>query len=228
MKRLNFVFGDMCCVRMQITDSSGTRYFYMETEKEAKNMEFDIFGDSFDLIVTPRFPDNEKIFKDEKPEKFMDKLGKRAIKSLVNFSKDMYFMTECAYHFENFHDGDTVNIKMTIYSFPSNNWGENWLYIELIGFPVEYMFYDASLSGKRLEPKSALCLNRKKVIRRARPFLLVSYDSLLTIISYPLQMIRIRYLSGKRKIFSTLLNFSRMDEEKRWKYISEDFSYLKM
>lgn len=212
--KLNFIFGDMCCVRMQIIDSSGSRYFHMETEKEAKNMEIDIFGDSFDLIVTPLFPDSEKVFKDEKPEKFMDKLEKKALKSLVNFSKDMYFMTECTYRFENFRDGDTVNIKMTIYSFPSNDWGENWLYLELIGFPVQYIFYDVSLSGKRLEPKSTLCLNRKKVIRRARPFLLVSYDSLLTVISYPIQMIRIRYLSGTRKIFSTLLKFSRMDEEK--------------
>lgn len=228
MKRLNFVFGDMCCVRMRIVDSSGTRYFHMETEKEAKNMEIDVFGDSFDLTVTPLFPDNEKIFKDEKPKNFIDKAAKKALTSLVKFSKDMYFMTECTYHLEKYHDGDTVNIKMLIFSFPSNDWGENLYYLDLVQFPVQYMFYNVSLDEKRLEIQGTSCLNRKKVIRRARPFLLAGTDGLLTILSYPIQMIRIRYLSGKRKIFSTLLNFSRMDEEKRWKYISDDFSYLKM
>ena len=57
MKKLNFIFGDMCCLDMKITDSSGTRYFCIEPEKESKKIEIDISGESFDLTLTPLIPE---------------------------------------------------------------------------------------------------------------------------------------------------------------------------
>lgn len=88
-------------------------------------------------------------------------------------------------------------------------------------FPVQYLFYDTLLNEKRLEPKETYCLNRKKVIKRSKPFLLLGEDG-LQIVSYTLQMVRIRRLSTPKKMYSTLLEFSRMGEEKRWKYTEDD------
>ncbi|MBQ2828930.1 MAG: hypothetical protein IJF20_06765 [Clostridia bacterium] len=213
---------------MQLKDSSGTRYFYLETENAEKSMGVDIFGDSFDVILTPMFPDFKKDLEEMKPEKLKDKIAKKVISTTMNFAKDVFLFVECTYHVENFCDGDTINLDMTVYDCPSNNFDDytlSWLFFDIwCPFPVLYMFYDALLNQKRLEPTSTICLDKKKTLKKARQMTLIGTGTgfFSTLIGYPINMARIRFLTREKRIFSTLLKFSRMDEEKRCKYIDEE------
>lgn len=217
MKRIEFIVRHPGCVRIRIEDGVRTKYFYMETEGGEKSFSAEVEGDSFRLILTPMVPP----VKSSGSGKLKNKIADKLISAGEKFAKDMYFFTECVYGVENFSDGDKINLNMTAYSFPSNDAGEElWMWTDVILFPVQYLFYDALLNGKRLEPKETACLNRKKVFKRARPFMLMGEDG-LQIISYPLQAIRIRRLSTPKKIYSTLLEFSKMDEESRHRYTDD-------
>ena len=217
MKKLNFTVKHPGCVRIRIVDDTGTEYFYMETEGAEKSFSADITSENFDLILTPMVPP----VKSSGSSKLKDKLADKFVSATEKFEQDMYFFTECVYHVENFSDGDTVNINMTVYSFRSNDAGEElWMWTDVILFPVQYLFYDALLNDKRLEPKEAICLNRKKVIKRARPFMLMGEDG-FQIVSYPIQRVRIRRLSTPKKIYSTLFEFSKMDIDERLKYTQD-------
>ncbi|MBE6756473.1 MAG: hypothetical protein E7555_08460 [Ruminococcaceae bacterium] len=218
MKRLNFTVRHPGCVRIRTEDASGKKYFYIETEGAEKSFSADIVGESFDLILTPMSPQSKPSGSNKLGEKIVDKL----ISAGEKYAKDMYFFTECVYHVENFNDGDEISLNQTVYSFRSNDAGEElWMWTDVVLFPVQYMFYDAVLNGKRLEPKEIACLNRKKVLKRARPFMLMGEDG-LQIISYPLQWARIRRLSTPKKIYSTLLEFSKMDMDERLRYTEDD------
>ncbi len=223
MKRLNFVFGEMCCLDMKITDSVGTKYFHIEPEKETSKIEIDISGESFDLTLTPLIP--AEPLHEKGKIKLKDRIERKLHHSLGSFAINMYLLAECTYHVEKFHDGDAINLNSMVYSCPSNDLGDNAFYWDVIIFPVQYMFYDVCLNQKRIEPQNISCLNRKKVIRKARPFMLVGSDSFWTIVTYPVLITRIRFLSSKRKISSTLTKFSKMSEGERLKYINtKDFT----
>lgn len=218
MKRIEFIVKHPGSVRIRTEDASGKKYFYIETEGAEKSFSADIVGESFDLILTPMSPQNKPSGSNKLGEKIVDKL----ISAGEKYAKDMYFFTECVYHVENFNDGDEISLNQTVYSFRSNDAGEElWMWTDVVLFPVQYMFYDALLNGKRLEPKETACLNRKKVFKRARPFMLMGEDG-FQILSYPLQWIRIRRLSTPKKMYSTLLEFSRMDINERLRHTEDD------
>lgn len=217
MKRLKFIIKHPGCVNIGIKDDNKTKYYYSETDNVEKSFEIDITGESFDLILTPMSPS----VKPSSSKKLKDKLKEKFVSVTEKFAQDMYFFTECVYHVENLNDGDIVNINLMVYSYPSNDAGLTLIDLDVVLFPVQYLFYDALLNDKRLEPEEINCLNRKKVIKRAIPFLLIGTDG-IQIVSYPLQMIRIRRLSRPRKIRSKLLEFSKMDTENRIKYTDDD------
>ena len=217
MKRLNVIIKHPGCVNIRIKDGNEIKCIYSETDNIEKIFEVDIIEESFDLILTPMMPS----VKTSGSKKLKDKLKEKFISATESFAKDMYFFAECIYHVEKFNDGDTISINMTVYYYPSNNSGASLIDLDVVLFPVQYLFYDALLNDQRLEPKGINCLNRKKVIKRAIPFLLIGSDG-IQIISYPLQMIRIRRLSRPRKIYSKLLEFSKMNFENRIKYTDDD------
>jgi len=217
MKRLEFIVKHPGSVRIRIEDDAGTKYFYMETEGAEKSFSADITGESFRLILTPLLPSEKKSDSNKLGEKIVDKL----ISAGEKYAKDLFFFIECVYHVENFNDGDKINLDMTVYSFRSNDAGEElWIWTDVILFPVQYLFYDILLNGNRLSPAETNCLNRKKVLKKARPFMLMGEDG-FQIFSYPIQVIRNRRLSTPKKINSTLLEFSQMDEESRMNYTEE-------
>ncbi len=218
MKRLNFIVSHPGCVRIRINDDAGEKFFYIETEGVAKSFSADISGESFKLTLTPLIPAEKKSSGNKLGEKIVDKL----ISAGEKYAKDLFFFTECGYRVENFNDGDTMNLDMTVYSFRSNDAADElWMWTDVVLFPVQYLFYDALLNGKRLNPEKTNCLNRKKVLKRARLFMLMGNDG-FQIISYPIQAIRNRLLSTPKKIYSTLLKFSEMDTENRLKHTEDN------
>lgn len=164
MKRLNFVLNEAGYCKVQVNDLNGLRCFFMDSEKEEKAFEIDIFGDSFDLTVTPLVPDS--VPKDNNNITFKEKIENKLISAVENAVKDIFFRVECTYHIENFSEGDTVNINMLIYGYPTNDdehplWWLSPEFLDMV-FPVGYMFYDVLLNSKRIEPKSTACIDRKK------------------------------------------------------------------
>lgn len=227
MKRLNFVLNEAGYCKIKVTDLNGQRCFFMNSEEKASVFEVDICGDRFDLTVTPIAPDLLKDLDEiEEFERntFKGKILYKTASSLASFASDMFFYVECTYHVEDFRDGDTLNINMTVFSYPSNDFLKSplwWLTDIWDLFPVMYMLYEVSLDSKRIEPVNTLCIDRKKTIKNVRKFIIFNSAFLETIIDYPINMMRVRYLSREKKIFSSLLKFSKMDEEKRWKYIGD-------
>ena len=222
MKRLKFILNDVGYCKVKINDTNEEKCFILDSEKGLTTFEADVFGNCFDLTVTPLIPDATKFNNNNISLK--EKIENKLISSAENFVKDLLFNVECTYHIENFCDCDTVNINMLMYSYPTNNelhlsWWLSPIDLDMV-FPVGYMFYDVLVNNKRIEPKSTACINRKKTIRKARKVVIV-LSGIFEPLGYPVQMLRIRFLSGKKKIYSSLLNFSRMDEEKRWKYIGD-------
>lgn len=219
MKRIEFIIKHPGCVRIKIEDEAGEKNFCMETEGMDKTFSTYIYGESFKMTLTPLLPP------DKKPETESNTFGEKILNKLIaaseKLAKDMYFFTECVYIIENFSDGDKLTLNQTVYSFRSNDAADElWIWTDVVLFPVEYFFYDALLNDQRISPAETNCLNRKKVLKRARLFMLMGEDG-FQIISYPLQAIRNRRLSTPKKIYSTLLKFSEMDEENRVKYISD-------
>ena len=229
--RLEFNLQNSGLCKITINDSGYIRHFFLNSEENTTKAEMDIYGNSFDLTIIPMQPDLMKDF-DEIEEvdrntlkgKILYKIASKA----ANFAKDIFFCVECTYHIENFCDGDVINITSLVYSYRSNDFSHTlWLLSPEMPdavFPVGYMFYDVLLNSDRIEPKNTHCINRKATIKQARKFVIAGSAIFLQVISYPIQMLRIRYLSREKKIFSSLLKFSKMKEDKRWKFIGdEDF-----
>lgn len=217
MKRLEFIVKHPGCVRIRINDDAGEKFFYIETEGVAKSFSADISGESFKITLTPLIPAEKKSSGNKLGEKIVDKL----ISAGEKYAKDLFFFTECVYLVENFSDGDKINLDVTVYSFRSNDAADElWIWTDVVLFPVQYFFYDALLNGQRLIPAETNCLNRKKVLKRAKLFMFMGRDG-IQLISYPIQLIRNRRLSTPKKIHSTLLKFAQMDTESRMMHTDE-------
>ncbi len=226
--KIKIVLQNMGFCKITINDSGRFRYFFFDSDKCNTNAEVDIYGSNFDLTITPMQPDLMKDF-DEIEEvdrntlkgKILYKLASKA----ANFAKDTFFCVECTYHIANFREGDTINLTNTVYSYPTNDFLHPlWFFSPEMPdtvFPVGYMFYDVMIDNKRIEPRNTHCTNRKETIKQSRKFVIAGSTIFSQILAYPVQMLRICYLSKEKKIFSTLLKFLKMGEDKRWKYIGD-------
>jgi hypothetical protein len=114
----------------------------------------------------------------------------------------------CNYRLENLKDGDIITIESQGYAFGTF---DRFNLLELL--PMIYIFYDVSVGGKRPAFQSAFGINRKEVIRFAKKL------ALIELITYPLQVGRIKYLSSRRKVNNTLKRFHNMNEAQRQKIL---------
>ena len=208
---------------LKIKDLQGERdYCINSTHKE--NMQFnyldvEVYGTDFDLTIIPKVPDYQKDNK-EQTKRLFDKFVKKAITKLFSISMDIMLQVGCTYKIKGLSDGDVVNLKCEQYVV------DIFDRYDLLGLiPVVYAFYEVSHKGKRFELINAFGVNRKEVIKTVRGLLLVNFG-LGLIFTYPIQIIRLKYLTKDRKVNKFLTKFNRMDDKRRQKLIDKQNKFL--
>ena len=195
-----------------LRDGGGTRRLPApcgDASVEERRLAVEIVGDSCELTLTP------KLAATDDPlgvgvgsggilgglERGLGKLMSKAEASAV-------LLVSCRYCVQGLTDGDTVTVVPQRYEHDTS-FGAQYLFDLL---PTEYFFYEAYHQRTRLEPRGAFGTNRKAVIKTMRPFAMVGPDGILT---YPICMVRIRYLTRDRKVMRTLIKFHRMSDAER-------------
>jgi hypothetical protein len=203
---------------IRVTDAVGTRYYHVpQTDPFVTTPHFldvEIDGNECDIAIAPIKTDTNNLWEDTPPKNFFDKVASKCGKKLVSFINQIILRVTCEYHLTDLKDGDCIDIvgKQYIYDL----WDKYGLF-ELL--PMAYAFYEIEYNGKRAPVKQSFGTNRHDVIRTARPLALFASSGYgLLLFLHPIQMMRIRHLSSKRKVFRTIKKFNKMTSEERRQY----------
>ena len=131
----------------------------------------------------------------------------------------------CRYRIHGAQDGDTLDLALQTYVFGTFDRHD---LLEL--FPVMYMFFEV-FQGNRLFPAAtAFETNRKEVLRMARGITFagaLGIDFLLTLLlTYPIQIGRVKRLTSNKKIVKTLTKFHSLSEEQRQQFLDKQEAFL--
>ncbi len=168
-------------------------------------------GDSFELMLIPEMINSESLFKGFEAVNLLDRLFKKAISSVISFSNKQFLRVTCTYSITDIKDGDVLKMSAQEYVFGTF---DKYDVLELI--PMMYSFFEVTHNGSRAELLNAYGTNRKEVISLSRKIALLDFGFYL-LITHPIQMFRIRWLTSNFKVRRTLMKFNRMSEEQRKK-----------
>lgn len=206
----------ICDCKLQITDTQGSRYYLIPAAQEETTdvyFSMEVFGETFDLNVIPLVADLQPTLNEWEENTWKEKLAKGLFTTMTALLDKTVLRVGCRYHITNVQDGDRLEIEMQGYRFGTT---AMW---DLLGLlPMMYVFFEISCFNQRFEPLDAYETNRKDVVKSAK--MLAASEVLgngffATLITYPIQVGRIKRLSGHRKIFKTVHRFYGMSEEKR-------------
>ncbi len=202
---------------IRVTDATNTRYYHVEQGDVLKGapsfLDVEIDGCECDITIAPIMPSANFVWDDKAPKNsFWNRLADKCGKSLLSLIDQSILRVTCEYHLCNLKDGDCVDIVAKEYAYAT--W-DKWGIFELL--PMMYAFYEVEYNSKRAPLKQAFGTNRHDVIKTARKLALLDVLGwvLGALLTYPIQVGRIRYLSGKRKVFRTIKKFNKMTPEER-------------
>ena len=215
--RFNLVDSIYAC-ELMILDEKGERKINLhiyEADGNAENSaEVDDYGETLEIIATPQMEDYKTEINKLETHGLGEKIAKKfASAALAAVEKDV-LRVGCRYKVQNLKDGDEVTVRLQSYAFGSDA-GE-WIFDFL---PVMYMFFEIYTADERSEPLDAYAINRKEVLKTNRVLALLNFG-LHLIVTYPIQMTRVRVLTRNGKIRRTLRKFHFMSEEKRQKKLA--------
>jgi len=204
---------------IRVTDAKGARFYHVpQTDPFATTPHFldvEIDGNKCDIAIAPIETDSNNLWKDTPPENFFDKIASKCGKKLVSYISKIILRVTCEYHLTDLKDGDCIDIIARQYVY--DLWDNVNALEEIV--PMAYAFYEIEYNGKRATVKQAFGTNRREVIKTSRPLAFMASSGYgLLLILYPIQMIRIRHLSSKRKVFRTIKKFNKMTPEERKKF----------
>ena len=204
---------------IRVTDANGARFYHVpQTDPFGTTPRFldvEINGSECDIAIAPIETNPENLWKDTPPENFFDKIASKCGKKLVSYISKIILRVTCEYHLTDLKDGDCIDIIARQYVY--DLWDNVNALEEIV--PMAYAFYEIEYNGKRATVKQAFGTNRREVIKTSRPLAFMASSGYgLLLILYPIQMIRIRHLSSKRKVFRTIKKFNKMTPEERKKF----------
>ena len=204
---------------IRVTDANGARFYHVpQTDPFGTTPQFldvEINGSECDIAIAPIETNPENLWKDTPSKNLFDKVASKCGKKLVSYISKIVLHVTCEYHLTDLKDGDCIDIiaKQYVYDL----W-DNFNALEEI-VPMAYAFYEIEYNSKRATVKQAFGTNRREVIKTSRPLAFAGSAGYgLLLILYPIQMIRIRLLSRKRKVFRTIKKFNKMTPEERKKF----------
>ena len=198
---------------IRVNDSKGARFYHVpQTNPFVTTPHFldvEIDGSECDITIAPIETGSENLWKDTPSKNLFDKVTSKCGKKLVSYISQIILRVTCEYHLTDLKDGDCIDIIAKQYVY--NGWDEF--------VPMAYAFYEIEYNGKRATVKKAFGTNHRDVIKASRPLAFgASAGYGLLLILYPIQMIRIRYLLGKRKVLRAIKRFNKMTPEERKKF----------
>ena len=126
----------------------------------------------------------------------------------------------CRYHVDQIEEGDRLVVALQGYFF-----GTFDRYDLLDLFPVMYMFFEVFRVDKQFALTTAFATNRKEVLKAARALTFAGVwgiDWLFTLLlAYPFQLVRVKHLTRNKKIAKTLIEFNRLSDAERQRFLEK-------
>lgn len=209
--------------KISITDNHGARTFFINSsleETELEPLEVDLVGDTFELTVIPVMADYKTMLNEIEQETWKDKVAVKIGNFLCSTVNNMLLRVGCTYRLTNLKDGDTINIATQGYLF--SVW-DRWDFFGLL--PMMYTFYEVSCASHRFTLLQAFAINRTDVIKSAKKLALVDFGIAL-IVTYPIQVGRVKRLASNKKISKTLKKFNQMNDAERQRFFEQQEKFM--
>ena len=213
--------------KVKITDSFGERHYFISALNEGKTKSSSIIADVFDneffISLIPVTSDIQSILNEVDEEDWKDKMAKKATRFLMNSLDKTVLRVGCDYNIVGLQDGDRLDIKLQSYVLGTF---DKFDLLELT--PMFYNFFEVSSFNERFKLTNAYEINRKDVIKFARAFAFsdVLGNGVLTVVTYPIQVSRIKRLSKNKKILKTLTKFNILDNDKRERILEKQKNFF--
>jgi len=214
--------------KIQITDSRGSRYYYISALCEDENVTpfitAEIYNNDFDLTLIPIMPDTTSMLDDFEENNWKDKFAKKATKGLFSSLEKAILRVGCTYRVEQVQDGDRLDINLQTYTFGIF---DRFDLLELI--PMMYMFFEVFNCNKLSKLKEAFETNRKDVLKFAKTFALTDIlgnGLFLTLFTYPIQVGRIKRLTKDKKTSKLLAKFNNLSNTERQRFLEKQEKFF--
>ena len=210
--------------QVEITDSHGSRYYFIsasgEDEGNCQNIVAEIFDNDFDLELIPLMPNTNPMLDALEPNNWKEKLAKKAINKILSAVQKAVLRVGCTYRVENVQDGDRLDINLQTYTFGMS---DRFDLLDLL--PMMYMFFEVSNFNTRFELKDAYETNRDEVLRFTKKLALgeIFGGGLFT---YPIEIIRMKRLTNSKKISKVLTKFNSLNETERQCFLEKQEKFF--
>ena len=220
---LHFLSGIYNC-EVIIKDTVGTRNYDVNLVAVAPDshhvVEIDVENDNFELTVIPKMADYESAWADMDIQNWKEKLAQKAINALLSALDKMMLRVGCTYVISEVKEHDVIYLTPQEYLFGTF---DKFDLFELI--PMAYMFFETSYNGALCKCSNAFPTNRKEVVSCAKKLSLLDFG-LHLILTYPIQVGRIKKLTSNKKVKRTLIKFNRLNEQERRKILDKKEKFM--
>lgn len=214
--------------KIKITDSKGSRYYYitalLDDETITPFVTADVFDNDFDLTLIPIMPDTKSMLNDFEDNNWKDKFAKKAAKVLFSSLEKAILRVGCTYRAKGIQDGDRLDINLQSYTFGTF---DRYGLLELI--PMMYIFFEASVFNKRFCLINTYETNRKDVLKFAKTLMLTGIlgnGLFVTMLTYPIQVGRVKRLTKNKRISKVLRKFNSLSDEDRQKFLDKQEKFF--
>lgn len=214
--------------KIKISDLQGERYYYISAVCEdgmtSSSTTVDVFGSDFCLSVIPIVADTKSVLNISLQDNWKDKLAKNFSKFLLSTIEYTVLRVGCDYNITGAVDSDSLDITLQSYFFgPSDRYN-------ILGLiPMNYMFFEVANFNNYYKLTDAYETNRKDVLKFSKTYAfseILSNGLFATLITYPIQVRRIKRLTKNRKIRKTLTKFNSFTPAKRQRFLEKQEKFF--
>ena len=205
---------------MQIKDANGVRDFFVPlvSKKETDcmpSLAVEVCGESIEITITPVATDLQAHINDAQSDfekrTWKDKLLFKFLSKALSAMDAICLRTACRYRIDDLPDHAMLSVRLFGH-VRGNSALLDWFDIH----PIIYMYYEINCGTYYLSPINVRALDRPNMIKSARNLILLNWGW-YALLTYPLQMCRIKTLTKDMKILKALQKFYCLSPQKRQK-----------
>ena len=214
--------------KIKISDSHGERYYHLsplcESGTTSSSVVAEVFDNDFSLSLVPITADVKSTLIEMEENDWKDKLAKTAACFLMDSLDKMILHVGCNYHIKDLQDGDRLDISMQSYAF---GMFDRFDLLELV--PVCYVFFEVVNFNKYYKLTDAYESNRKDVLKFAKRFAFsdgLGNGFFLSLLTYPIQVSRVKHLTKNKKISKVLTKFNHFSDVERQRFLEKQEKFF--